>query len=165
MKLLFLLGIVLGQAQGAKLVDLKDGFVRVETPAYSFEIPKGWEVSAETPYGARDMTPAKGAGTLGAMTAPPTTQSWDQLYKTSLFFILREKDGKATPYVLGKAKQGYERMSFEVADEDGFASRRYVILKSKANRILALSVKLTSKKDEKVFVGYFDRMISSARIN
>jgi hypothetical protein len=156
--------LVMGGPNDAKMIDLKDGFVRVETKAYIFEVPKGWAVSSETPWGARDMTPEKGSGAMGAMTAPPSTQSWDQLYRTSLYFITREKPGKATPYVLGKAPQGYETMSFQVAGTDGFADRRYTILKSKENRILALSVKIPSKDQEKKFMDMFDRMIKSAKI-
>ncbi len=159
-----LAALVLGGPNDAKIVDLKDGFVRVETKSYTFEVPKGWEVGSETPWGARDMTPAKGAGAMGAMTAPPSTQSWDRLYETSLYFITREKPGKATPYVLGKAPQGYETMTFQVVSADGFADRRYTILKSKGNRILALSVKIPGKDQEKKFMDVFDRMIKSAKI-
>lgn len=159
-----LAAFILGQTSDAKVIDLKDGFVRVETKEYSFEVPKGWEVGSQTSWGARDLTPDKGAGSMGAMTAPPSTQSWDRLYQTSLYFIMREKPGKATPYVLGKVPQGYETMSFQVADPDGFASRRYVILKAKTNQVLALSVKIPGKSEEKKFTVIFDRMIKSAKI-
>jgi hypothetical protein len=147
----------------ATVTDLKDGFVRVETKAYILEMPKDWSVTRETPWGARDMTPKEGEGKMGVMTAPPTQASWDELYRTSLYFITRERKGKPTAYRLGKAPQGYETMSFEVLDKDGWADRRYVILK-KDDRILALNVNLASKKVEKAWMAHFQRMIDTAKI-
>lgn len=139
-------------------------FVLVDTAKYSFEIPKGWSVGAETPWGARDMSPESGAGKLGAMTAGPTQASWDQLYQTSLYFIQREESGRATPFRLGKTKNGFESMSFEVLNKDNFANRRYVLIKNNAGSALALSVRIPSKRDEKEFVAYFKRMVDTAKI-
>ena len=100
-------------------------YVLVKTDKYSFEIPRGWTVGEETPWGARDMVPASGNGKLGAMTAGPTKASWDELYRTSLYFIQREEKGKVTPFRTGKTKQGYECMSFEVTQASGFVNRRF----------------------------------------
>ena len=161
--LLATLGIAAPMAKDASVTDLKDGFIRVETPAYILEMPKDWTVSKETPWGARDMTPASGKGKMGAMTAPPSETTWDQLYRTSLYFITRERKGKPTEYRLGKAKQGYETMSFEVLDDKNWADRRYVILKS-GDRILALNVYLPSKEVEKTWIAAFDRMVNTAKI-
>lgn len=145
--------------------DLGDGFVRIVTASYTIEVPKGWEVGAETSFGQRKVAPEKGSAEIGIMTAPPNKNSWDQLYQTSLYFILREEDGKPTPYKLTKTDQGYEAASFSVLDAQGFAKRRYVLLKSKENRLLALSIKIPAKQDEKSLANYFDRLVRSARMN
>lgn len=139
-------------------------FILVDTPKYSFEAPKGWNVGRETPWGARDIEPAKGEGKLGAMTAGPTQDSWDSLYRTSLYFIQREAKGKATPYREGKTKQGYACIRFEVMDESGFASRRYVLLKDSSGNALALSVKIPSAKEEKKYAAFFERMVDTAKL-
>jgi hypothetical protein len=139
-------------------------YVLVETPKYSFEIPKGWKMSEETPWGARDIVASKSDGKLGAMTAGPTKASWAELYQTSLYFIQREAKGEATPFRTGKTKQGYECMSFEVLDKDKFAERRYTLLKNTAGSALALSVKIPSKAQEKQYIAMFQRMVDSAKI-
>lgn len=112
-------------------------FVTFESDRYSFEVPKGWTVGKETPWGARDVTPGSGNGKLGAMTAGPTRASWDELYRTSLFFIKREGEGKETPFRIGKSKQGYESMSFEMINREGWADRRYTLLKNESGYALA----------------------------
>lgn len=146
----------------AKIVDLKDGFVRVESKDYTVEVPKDWAISDETQWGQRK---AKGGGTaeLGVMTGSAAGSSWDRLYDTSLFFIMREEKGTATPYKIEKTDQGLDAMTFSVKDKNGFASRRYVVIMNKDKRILALSVRSPSKDDEKKLDGYFQRMVKSAR--
>jgi hypothetical protein len=139
-------------------------YVLVKTDKYSFEIPRGWSVGEETPWGARDMVPASGSGKLGAMTAGPTKASWDDLYRTSLYFIQREEKGKATPFRTGKTKQGYECMSFEVSTASGFINRRFTLLKDGSGNALALSVKIPSQSQEKQYLADFQRMVDSAKL-
>lgn len=139
-------------------------FVAIDTDQYSFEVPKGWTVGKETPWGARDVTPEKGKGKLGAMTAGPTTASWEELYRTSLYFIKREEPGDPTPFRLGKTKMGYECMSFEVLNKEKFAARRYTLLKDAKGKALALSVKIPSAKDEKQYAEFFQRMVDTAKL-
>jgi len=139
-------------------------YVLVKTEKYSFEIPRGWTVGEETPWGARDMVPTSGTGKLGAMTAGPTKASWDELYKTSLYFIQREEKGKATPFRTGKTKQGYECMSFEVALASGFVNRRFTLLKDGSGNALALSVKIPSQAQEKQYLADFQRMVDTAKL-
>jgi hypothetical protein len=146
----------------SKVTDLKDGYSRVETPSYSIEIPNGWKVSEETRWGQRKMSPKDNAGEMGVMTAPPGRQSWEQLYDTALFFIMREEKGKPTPFRLSKTKNGLEAASFEVLGSDGFPSRRYVMIKDESKGLLALSVKVPSKKADKVWTKHFERLIASA---
>jgi hypothetical protein len=143
---------------------LASAFVLFESDRYSFEIPKGWNVGNETPWGARDMTPQRGKGKLGAMTAGPTSASWDELYRTSLFFIKREAGGTETPYRIGKTKQGYESISFEVINEDGWADRRYTLLRNDSGFALALSVKIPSRDLEKQYIEWFQHMVDTARL-
>jgi hypothetical protein len=146
----------------AKIVDLRDGFVRVETAAYSIEVPKEWKVSEETRWGQRK---AKGKhGELGMMTGGRTRATWEQLYDTSLYFIMREESGKPTPFKVSKTKQGYEAATFSVLDDKGFATRRYVLLRDKAGSLLALSVRIGEKQREKELAAAFDRMVKSAKI-
>lgn len=147
----------------AKVVDLKDGYSRIDTASYSIELPKGWQVSEETPWGQRKAHPKGSDGELGVMTAPPGRQSWDQLYQTSLYFILRESKGKPTPYRLGKTASGLETASFEVLDEEGFAARRYILIRGKDGRLLALSVKVPSREADKAWSAHFDRLTRTAR--
>ena len=142
---------------------LLNTFVLFESDTYSFEIPKGWIAGSETPWGARDIVPGEGKGKLGAMTAGPTQASWDELYRTSLYFIKREGPGKETPFRLGKTKQGYECMSFEVANKDGFAERRYTLIKNSKGYALALSVKIPSREKEQEYSSAFQRMVDTAK--
>ena len=156
-----------GQAtpSDVKLESLSDGFVRVKSSVYSVEVPKAWTVGSQTPWGARSITPAKSSQTeLGVMTAGVTHQSWDELYKTSMFFIMRQEKGKATPYRLGKTKSGYESCSFEVANEEGFVKRKYVLLKNAKGAAIALSVIIGDQKQDKEVSANFARMVSSAKI-
>lgn len=148
----------------ARLIDLKDGFTRVETRAYTIEVPTGWTVSRETSFGQRDIRPASAdAGTLGVMTAGPTRASWDSLYETSLWFIRREMRGTATPYQISKTEQGYEACSFSILDDQSRPIARYVLLKSPDGRVLALSVKIPVADREKPLQAAFDRMVRTAR--
>lgn len=139
-------------------------FVTFESDRYSFEVPKGWNVGKETPWGARDVVPGSGNGKLGAMTAGPTRASWDELYRTSLYFIKREGEGKETPFRTGKTKQGHECMSFEMINKDGWADRRYTLLKNDAGNALALSVKIPTRKDEKQYTQWFQHMVDTAKL-
>ncbi len=141
---------------------LKDGHVLVETPGYSFEVPKGWTVGKETPWGARDINAKDKAGSFGAMTADATTATWDSLYRVSLGFIMRAEPGTATEYRKMKTGKGYEAIAFEVANKEGFVSRRYVLLKHPDGRALALSVKIDTKANESSMVKSFDRMVKTA---
>jgi hypothetical protein len=159
---LFLQGYTLSPSLGGQ--SSTSSHALVETEKYSFEVPRGWIVGKETPWGARDIAPSSGSGKLGAMTAGPTKATWDELYKTSLFYIQREENGKETPFRVGKTKQGYECMSFEVAQSSGFVNRRYTLLKNSKGNALALSVRIPSLKDEKKYLAEFKRMVDSAKL-
>jgi len=157
--------LLLAMMDPAKPVVDKTEYVLVDKPGYSFEVPKGWNVGEETPWGARDMTPKEGKGKLGAMTTNATGSTWDELYRTSLFFIKREdKSGTETEYRLGKTKQGYESMSFEMVTKEGFKNRRYVIFQNSKGSALALNVKIPSEKEEATYKLYFKRMVDTAKI-
>ena len=149
-------------APDATAVDLKDGYIRITTKDYEIDIPKEWRVEEETPWGARAMRPKQGRGELGVMTAPPSERSWDDLYRTSLYFILREERGEATPYTLTKTKRGYEAAQFSVLDDKGFAKRRYVLIREKSPGLLALSVKVPNKEADAEWQKHFSRMVESA---
>ena len=162
-----LVSLVLTQAgtPDVNITPLSGGFVRVTSKEYSVEVPQSWTVGNQTPWGARSITASKNSNTeLGVMTAGVTKKSWDDLYQTSLFFILRQEKGKATPYRLGKTKTGYEACSFEVANEAGFVNRKYVLLKSPHGSAIALSVIIGEKSKAKEIGGYFDRMVQTAKI-
>ncbi len=137
--------------------------VRVVVPGYSFEIPKEWSIGRETPWGQRDMSLEGSKGKLGVMTGGGEPSNWDDLYRVSLYFINREERGEPTPYREFESKGGYPSIAFEVKNSEGFASRRYAILKNKDHRILALSVRIPAEKDEKAFTAHFQRMIDTAR--
>ena len=145
-----------------KTTDLKDGFVRVETSKYTIEVPKGWEVGAETSFGQREIVSNTGA--LTTMTGGASKLTWQQLYDTSLYFIRRTTKDEPTPFRIGKNKKGYETMSFEMVGKDKQPSSKYVILKNAKSEILALSVKIKSVKTEKEMNRIFERLISTADI-
>ena len=68
----------------------------VTTKNYTIQIPESWELGEETPFGQREMNPKVGKGQLTSMTGPGLgKQSWDQLYQTSLYFILRGQPAEA----------------------------------------------------------------------
>jgi len=162
-----LVAIILGQnpAKDVKISPLPGDFVQVTSKDYSIQVPKSWTVGGQTPWGARSITPSLGKETeLGVMTAGVTKQSWDQLYKTSLFFIYQQEPGKATPYRLGKTKTGYESCSFEVANNVGFVKRKFVLLKDQKGAAIALSVIIGDPKEEKQISAYFAKMVETAHI-
>jgi hypothetical protein len=145
-----------------KTTDLKDGFVRVDTPKYMVEIPKGWEIGEETSFGQREFHSERGE--LGTMTGGKSDRTWDQLYQTSLFFVRRAVPGTPTAYRLGKSKTGYETMSFEMMNADKKPTAKYVIFKNTNSEILALSVRITDQKNAKDLEKAFDRMINTAKM-
>lgn len=159
----FALAALLQMPKDAKTVNLNDGYSRVETESYVIELPTGWKVSEQTPWGQRKANPKGSQGELGVMTAPPGRQSWEQLYQTSLYFILREEEGKAMPYRLSKTPSGLETASFEVLDGSGFASRRFILIRGKDGRLLALSVKVPSREADKEWTKHFERLSRTAR--
>ena len=140
----------------------------VTTKNYTIQVPEGWELSAETPFGQREVLPKEGKsqGALTSMTGPGLgKQSWEQLYRTSLYFILREqpKGGMtATLPTMGKTKQGFEAASWSMLDPKKTVVARYVVLKSKADNILALSVKIPEGADRTQLEAIFDRLVSTA---
>ncbi len=147
----------------AKLTRLGDGYMRVETQTYIIEVPEGWGVTRETPWGQRDAAPEGAKGKLGVMTAPPGRQSWDSLYRTSLYFITRDEPGRATPYELTKLKSGLEAMTFTVRDAEGFDQRRYVLVRDEKKGLLALSVRIPGPSEAEIWKAHFQRMVDSAR--
>lgn len=162
-KLLTLMVAFVQTPSDIKTTDLADGYVRVKTPGYTIEVPKGWNVSPQTPWGQRKVEPEKGSGELGVMTAPPTKQSWDQLYQTALYFIQREEKGKPTPYRITRTKTKLEAASFEVLNAEGFPSRRFVMIREESKGLLALSVKVLSKEADKQWSKHFQRLVDTAR--
>ena len=180
---------------------------KVETTNYIIEVPEKWEVSQETPFGQREIHPAKEAAkekaadstkevaksgdigesrgdksassrpetekgpSMSSMTGPGLgKQSWDQLYKTSLFYITRSgREGgskmKPTAYTLGKSKQGFETCSWTMNDTDSHPLARHVILKHTNANILALSVKLppaATRETKERLERIFQHMVNTA---
>ena len=146
--------------------ELPDGYDRITSATYQIDVPRGWKVSPETNFGQRKAYGPEG-GNLGVMTAPPSNQDWDQLYRTALFFVLREKKGTASPYEVKKVKvaNGEEREAcvFGVKNEAGFEDRRYVMIKHPTQGLLALSVEIPNREVAKDWEKHFQRMVSSAR--
>lgn len=161
MSLVSLLGF-----QGSKdyrCEDLNNKFQKLITKNYSLEIPKGWNVTPETPWGAREIMPSsKESGEMGVMTAGPTQAPWDELYKTSLWFINREMKGTATPYKVAKNKSGFETCSWQMLNTSGVVVRRYVMIRHSDGRVIALSVKLPAKVSATTTEGLFTHMVDSA---
>jgi hypothetical protein len=162
---LFSLLVAFGQspaiAPDSKITDLKDGYVKVTTPQYTIELPKGWSVGNLTPWGARAFTPAGKEGEMGVMTGPGT-QTWDQIYKISLVFLQRDGKGKPTPYKLSKTKKGVEACTFAMVDDTGFAFERFFMVKDAKKGLLALSVKVPSKSSDAEWTKHFDRLVTTA---
>jgi hypothetical protein len=171
---------------------LQTKYVKLKTTLYTLELPAGWEAGAETPFGQREIKPvratdtakpaeksvAKGAikgdegqslGVMSAMSAQGlATSSWDQLYKTSLFYITRSDRSdkiKATPYKLSKTKLGLESCSWTMQDAEGVSHARYTILKSPKGPILALSVKFPNRESQKRLDAYFQHVVDTALFN
>jgi hypothetical protein len=133
------------------------------TKTYSIDLPTDWKVSEETWFGQRKAEPVDGKGEIGIMTAPTSRQSWDQLYETALYFVLREQAGTPTEFRMTKTKQGYEAASFEVLNKQGWADRRFVMIKHPAKGLLALSVNIPDSGATKTWESYFKRMVDSAK--
>ena len=106
---------------------------------------------------------------MSSMTGPGLgRQSWQRLYDTSLYFITRfdrEQNMIATPYTVGKSKQGFETCSWDMKDKAGRIVQRHVILKHENGNILALSVKFpkaVSKADRAKLDRSFRHMLDTA---
>lgn len=145
-----------------ELTDLKDGYVRIKTKKYSVEVPKGWEVGEETSFGQREYSSKKGE--MSTMTGSAVNRTWDQLYQTSLYFITRSSAGTPTPYRLTKSEKGLDVMSFEMIDDNKKPVSKYVIFKNTKSEILALSVKIKDRKEEKELEKAFVRMVKTAEM-
>jgi len=146
-----------------RIEPLGDGYVRVIAPKYTVEVPEGWHVGDVTPYGSRDFEPATGAGDMNVMTAPPSESTWEDTYRTALYFILRNNPTDTpTPYDVQQRDDGIEAATFVVHNREGFAYRRFVLLKHPAKGLLALSVRIPSKDDEAAWQSSFDRMVQTA---
>lgn len=150
-------------------------FHKLDTKNYVIELPEGWEAGQETPFGQREIRPAKDveadhSGSMSSMTGPGLgKQSWEQLYQTSLFFITRyAANGEkmsATPYKLGKSRQGFETCSWTMNNAEGHPLQRLVILKHTNGNILALSVKIpvgAAKETQAKLDTIFDHIVSTA---
>ena len=147
----------------------------VTTDAFTIEVPVGWEVGRQTPWGSSEITPGKEVdapegSSMSSMTGPGLgRQSWQQLYDTSLFFITRgnrkRADMRATPFEVGKSRQGFETCSWTMVDAAGKPLQRHVILKHSNGNILALSVKLppeASAASRRKLEAMFQRLHDSA---
>ena len=146
-----------------RVESLGDGFVRVTAPKYTVEVPEGWHVGEVTPYGSRDFEPATGSGDMNVMTAPPSESTWEDTYQTALYFILRRSPSDTpTPYRVYKKDNGLEAATFTVQNQDGFAYRRFVLLKHPTKGLLALSVRIPSQADEAAWKSSFDRLVETA---
>ena len=62
-----------------------------------------------------------------------------------------------------KLKSGFEAAQFSVRDADGFASRRYLLIKNPEKGLLALSVRIPGNDAEKQWTKHFARMTSTAK--
>ncbi len=146
-----------------RIEPLGDGFVRVIAPKYTVEVPEGWNVGDVTPYGSRDFEPTTGAGDMNVMTAPPSESTWEDTYRTALYFILRNNPTDTpTPYKVYEREDGIEAATFMVHNQDGFAYRRFVLLKHPTKGLLALSVRIPSKDEEADWQNSFDRLVKTA---
>jgi hypothetical protein len=142
-------------------------FRTITTKNYVIQVPEGWQVGEETSFGQREIAPKEGStqGQMTSMTGPGLAkQSWEQLYQTSLYFVLRGQPAgsmTATRPEMGKTKQGFETASWSMLDPKKVVLARYVVLKSK-NNILALSVKIPANADRTRLETIFERLVSTA---
>ena len=150
-------------------------YCKIETKNYLIQTPEGWEVGQETPFGQREIRPTKetkadAGASMSSMTGPGLgRQSWQQLYETSLYFITRyapnREKMKATPFTLGKSRQGFETCAWTMTDPDGLPLQRHVILKHSNGNILALSVKIppaAAKESKEGLKTIFQHMVDTA---
>jgi len=161
--------------KGAVTKKMTTPYRKIETKNYVIETPEGWEVGQETPFGQREIRPAKemkaGRGaSMSSMTGPGLgRQSWQQLYETSLYFITRFAPNgqkmQATPFTLGKSQQGFETCAWTMTNSDGLPLQRHVILKHSNGNILALAVKIpygAAKESKEGLQTIFQHMVDTA---
>ena len=169
-----LLGTPPTTERGKQTVGSKVEYHKMDTQSFVIEIPQGWTVSSETPWGSREIRPSDDAkvvkaASMSSMTGPGLgRQSWHRLYDTSLYFITRygrENKMKATPYTLGKSKRGFETCSWDMTHPDGTVIQRHVILRNANGNILALSVKVpadATKEDRDQLHRMFQHLVDTA---
>lgn len=156
---------------------IKPVYETVKTDSYAIQIPKGWSVSDETPWGSRQIRPPAAEGELGAGSLSTMTgrgagrQSWDRLYQTSLYFIMRGAGGsqmRPAPYSELTTQQGYEACAWDMLDGQGAVLQRHAILRHSNGNILAVSVKFPKNASEtvrKVLDRHFWHMVHTAKLH
>ena len=165
-------GLGTSHADGTKQAKDKLAWVVINTPDYTIQLPTGWQAGPQTPFGQRTLSPRNSKSNTGefmtAMTADgPTSESWDQLYHTALYFIGRAA-GKnlltPTPYRVLNGPQGTQSCSWEMHDAAGTVRGRYTILRDKSNHILALSVHIPKDAaiSAKHLTQYFQHLVDTA---
>lgn len=161
--------------KGAVTKKMTIPYRKIETKNYQIETPEGWEVGQETSFGQREIRPAKETkadhdASMSSMTGPGLgRQSWQQLYETSLYFITRYPPNgqkmQATPFKLGKSRQGFETCAWTMTDTEGLPLQRHVILKHSNGNILALSAKIppsATKESKERLEAIFQHMVATA---
>ncbi len=143
-------------------------WVTVHTSDYTLQLPPGWKIGPQTPFGQRTIAPSASAATqkqyMTAMTAPgPAASSWQQLYHTALFFITRQNPSlKPTPYRLWRSPQGMQACSWEMKNSKGQVCGLYTVLRDSSMHILALSVHIPDTASQKMLTKCFQHMVNTA---
>lgn len=155
----------------------KPVYETIKTESYTLQIPKGWMMSDETPWGARQIRPPSSEGELGAGSLSTMTgrgagrQSWDRLYQTSLYFIMRGTGGREmrpTPYSMLTTQQGYEACAWDMIGEKDLLLQRHAILRHTNGNILAVSVKFPKNASESIrkqLDRHFWHMVHTAKLH
>ncbi len=146
-------------------------WITVKTPEYTLQLPQGWSIGPQTPFGQRTLAPKSAQKPVGtfmtAMTAPqPVASSWSQLYHTALYFITQQDPSlKATPYHLWRSPQGMSACSWEMKNTKGQIRGLYTVLRSSSMQLLALSVHIPNTTTEKTLSICFQHLVDTAQLH
>ncbi|MBV6458633.1 MAG: hypothetical protein HONBIEJF_01766 [Fimbriimonadaceae bacterium] len=146
------------------IVDLKDGYSRLETGEFAVEFPTGWDVMPRNEAGERKIMPKDRTGEITIRVLPSSTDSWEQIYDKHLFDITEKVGGKSSGMRLRKEASGMESMAYELIDGGGFGKRKFMIVKDRDGRMLSMGMTVPTREDLKLWSEHFTRFTKTARL-
>jgi len=146
------------------IVDLKDGYSRLETGEFAVEFPTGWDVMPRNEQGERKIMPKDRTGEITIRTMSATTDSWEQIYEKHLYDMTSKVGGKSSGMRQRREASGMESVAYELIDGGGFGKRKFMIVRDRDGKMLVMGMTVPTREDLKTWSEHFTRFTKTARI-